>query len=244
MRHRDIINPRMPAPSLIAAHRRVQDAAKAVLSDLVSRLGPQDTEESIAAWAANAMRERGIGDTWYHDCPALVLLGSRSCESVSGRHYRPAAESVGEHNVVTVDLSPRVDDIWGDCARTYIVEEGRVVATPADTDHERAVSFLRQLHARMREFVRPATRFHELWEWSEQQICAAGFENLDFRGNVGHSLATRREDRRYIERGNHATPGGVHFFTYEPHVRARGGRWGYKHEDVFFFDELGNLQVL
>jgi Xaa-Pro aminopeptidase len=234
----------MPAPSLIAAHRRVQDAAKAVLSDLASNLGPEDTEQSIAAWAADAMRKRGIGDTWYHDCPALVLLGSRSCESVSGRHYRPGTERVGESNVVTVDLSPRVEDIWGDCARTFFVEEGCVVTPPSDPGHERAAAFLRQLHAKMRQFAQPATRFEELCEWSEQQISAAGFENLDFRGNVGHSLAARREDRRYIERGNHAALGEVDFFTYEPHVRARGGRWGYKHEDVFFFDERGNLQVL
>ena len=96
----------------------------------------------------------------------------------------------------------------------------------------------------MRELVKPETRFHELSEWSAQQISLAGFENLDFRRNVGHSLATRREDRRYIESGNHAELGDVDFFTYEPHVRARGGRWGYKHEDVFFFDDHRKLQVL
>lgn len=234
----------MPSPSTIAAHRQVQAAAKAVLRDLGSKIGPEDTEQSIAVLAAQAMRERGIGDTWYHDCPALVLLGSRTCESVSGRHYRPATEPVGESNVVTVDLSPRIGNIWGDCARTFFVEQGCVVTPPTAHEHAHAMDFLTRLHAAMRQFVRTTTTFHDLWAWSEQQISAAGFENLDFLGNVGHSLATRREDRRYIERANSSLLGEVQFFTYEPHIRTRGGSWGYKHEDVFFFDERDSLQAL
>jgi Xaa-Pro aminopeptidase len=234
----------MPLPSRIAAHRHVQDAARAVLHELASHIGPADSEQSIAAWAAEAMRHRGVGDTWYHNCPALVLLGSRSCESASGRHYRPATERVGENNVVTVDLSPRIGDTWGDCARTFFIEEGRVVPEPSAPEHAEAARFLEQLHARMRELVQPTTRFEELCEWSEQQISAAGFENLDFRRNVGHSLATRREDVRYIERGNRTPLGSVEFSPYEPHIRARGGRWGYKHEDVFYFDEHAQLQRL
>jgi len=234
----------MPSLPLIAAHRKVQEAAKAVLRDLASRIGPDDTEQSIAARAGQAMLERGIGKTWYHDCPALVLLGARSCESVSGRRYRPATEPVGENNVVTVDLSPRIDDTWGDCARTFFIEQGRVVSSPSAAEHARAVEFLRQLHTQMRGFVHPETRFHDLCEWSEKRISGAGFENLDFRRNVGHSLATRLEDRRYIEKGSDASLGDVDFFTYEPHVRASGGRWGYKHEDVFFFDGHGRLQLL
>ena len=76
----------------------------------------------------------GLRDTWYYDCPAFVLLGSRSCASMSGRTYRPAEEAVGEHNLVTVDLSPRRDEIWGDCARSFCIEGGRWVVAPTDTD--------------------------------------------------------------------------------------------------------------
>jgi hypothetical protein len=68
--------------------------------------------------------------------------------------------------------------------------------------------------------------------------------NLDFRGNVGHSIATRREDRFYIEDGNHRSLGEVRCFTFEPHVRAAGERWGFKHEDIFFFDAAGRIEEL
>ena len=73
----------------------------------------------------------GVFATWYYDCPALVLLGSRSCVSISGRHYVPSDERVGEFNLVTVDLSPLLDGVPGDFARSLCVENGEVTDTPA-----------------------------------------------------------------------------------------------------------------
>jgi hypothetical protein len=96
----------------------------------------------------------------------------------------------------------------------------------------------------MRSFVTPVTTFHELATWTARRIESGGFVNLDFRGNVGHSIATRREERLYIVSGNHRSLGEVPFFTFEPHVRATGGTWGFKHEDVFFFNETGTLEEL
>jgi Xaa-Pro aminopeptidase len=229
---------------LVTAHRKVQNAAKAVLRELADSIGPDDTEQSIATRAVDALARHGIRETWYYDCPALVLLGSRSCLSASGREYRPHSEPVGQNNLVTVDLSPSDGTHWGDCARSLAVEHGCVTFSPKSAEFAAGISFLRGLHAAMRRFVRPQTTFHELAIWTAQQIDAAGFVNLDFRANVGHSIATRREDRLYIEAGNERPLGEVTFFTFEPHVRAAGGPWGFKHEDIFFFDAAGNLQEL
>jgi Xaa-Pro aminopeptidase len=234
----------MSSRELVAAHRQAQDAAKAVLRDLAADIGPGDTEHSIATRAASALRRHGIRDTWYHDCPALVLLGSRSCTSVSGRDYQPGQEPVGQANLVTVDLSPSHMGHWGDCARSFAVEEGRVTSSPKDPAFVAGILFVRRLQSAMRSFVTPQTSFHELAIWTAREIEAAGFVNLDFRGNVGHSIATRREDRLYIEDGNHRALGDVSFFTFEPHVRATRGTWGFKHEDIFFFNDAGVLEEL
>jgi len=234
----------MPPPELVAAHRKAQDAAKAVLRELAATLGPDDTEQSIASRATAALTRYGIQDTWYHDCPALVLLGSRSCASVSGRVYRPGVEPVGQTNLVTVDLSPSHAGHWGDCARSFVVEQGRVTESPDDVAFAAGVSFVRRLQAAMRQFVRPQTTFHELAMWTAQQIAAEGFVNLDFRGNVGHSIATCRDDRVYIEAGNPRRLSEVSFFTFEPHVREKDGAWGFKHEDVFFFNATGTVEAL
>ena len=234
----------MASATLIAGHREVQDAAKTVLAELAEHIGDEDTEHSIAAFAQEALHRRGIRETWYHNCPALVLLGSRSCTSASGRTYVPALERVGCINLVTIDLSPCRGGYWGDCARSFFVEGGRVTATPRLPDFIAGARFLQQLHAAMRLFVTRETTFHDLAVWADRQIEAMGFINLDFRQNVGHSIAARLEDRLYVKEGNHRALGDVDFFTFEPHVRAAGGPWGFKHEDIFHFDNRGRLEEL
>lgn len=187
--------------------------------------------------------EQGYPGTWYYNCPALVLLGTRSCLSVSGRHYVPSDEVVGRSNLVTVDLSPEKNGIWGDCARSFFVEHG-VVTEPVSDEFSVGKLFLFELHSQMQRFVHPDLTFHELFDWTNSHIQQAGFENLDVLGNVGHSLATRREDRQYIERSNRNPLGAVPFFTFEPHVSISGGTWGFKHENIFYFDAHAHLHEL
>lgn len=234
----------MSKDSLIHAHRTVQQAAKLVLKNLSNQISAADTEKSIAAAAYRESCALGFPDTWYYNCPAFVLAGPRSCQSISGRAYVASDEPVGAHNLVTVDLSPVLNGHWGDCARSFYVEGGHVTSTPVAPEFAAGQQFLKVLHAHMQLTVHPDMTFHELFEWTNQRITSAGFENLDFLSNVGHSIATRREDRQYIEEKNACLLRDVPFFTFEPHVRQVGGRWGFKHENIFYFNREGSLEEL
>jgi hypothetical protein len=114
----------------IEKYSKVQCIAKRVLRDLETEITCDSTEESIASKAIELLAAYGVNNTWYHNVPAFVLLGSRSCLSVSGREYSPSQERVGTTNLVTVDLSPSIDNVWGDCARSFIIENGKVVNEP------------------------------------------------------------------------------------------------------------------
>lgn len=234
----------MPPDSLIAEHRAVQSAAKSVLASLASKISARDTEGSIAETAYRKLCALGFHETWYYKCPAFVLSGSRSCMSISGRDYVPNSEAIGQLNVVTVDLSPMRNGRWGDCARSFYIEEGRVVSEPVAPELAYGNRFLQTLHAEMRTTVHPEMRFQELYDWANGRIQASGFENLDFLGNVGHSIATLREDRLYIEAQNTRLLKEVPFFTFEPHVREIGGTWGFKHENIFYFNQDGCVELL
>jgi len=225
-------------PNLID-HLHAQRGARHVLDALGSSISAADSERSLAERAASLLREVGFPNTWYYDCPALVLLGSRSCTSISGRDYVPSDERVGDFNLVTVDLSPSSDGAWGDCARSYCVEGGRVSRTPAHPEFQAGMALEASLHAEMRAFVTSGTTFGELFDFAGAFIATRGFENLDRLGNVGHSIATRLEDRVFIEAGNTRCLGDVQLFTFEPHIRRIGGRWGFKHEEIYRFDESG-----
>lgn len=207
-------------------------------------IGPDSTEASIAEVAADWLSELGINETWYYDCAAFVLAGSRSCLSISGRDYSPAAEPLGENNLVTVDLSPCIGEIWGDCARSYAIEDGAFVANPSRPEFRRGLNTQSILHSEMKGFVSVSTRFCDLFEFANDMIATLGFVNLDFLGNVGHSITRSREDRVYIDATNTRELASVSFFTFEPHIREADGGWGFKHENVYFFDENGDLQEL
>jgi len=234
----------MPPNSLIAEHRAVQSAAKSVLAILGSKISASDTESSIAETAYRELCTLGFPDTWYYKCPALVLSGSRSCLSMSGRDYVPNSEVIGQFNLVTVDLSPMRNGRWGDCARSFYIEGGCVVSEPVAPELAVGKRFLETLHAEMLSTVYPEMKFQELHDWTNERIRASGFENLDFLGNVGHSIATRREDRQYIEALNAHQLEEASFFTFEPHVREIGGRWGFKHENILFFNQNGRAEYL
>lgn len=225
-------------------YKAVQSAAKQVLAELCETIGPDSTEESIAAFSVNRLSELRIPDTWYYDCQAFVLAGNRSCLSVSGREYIPATESLGENNLVTVDLSPCVGNIWGDCARSFAIENGDFTISPSRPEFRRGFDTQIHLHSEMKDFVSEDTRFCDLYEFANDIIESSGYVNLDFLGNVGHSIVRSREDRVYIDAKNARELISVPLFTFEPHICASDGVWGFKHENIYFFDENGGLQEL
>jgi hypothetical protein len=58
-------------------------------------------------------------------------------------------------------------------------------------------------------------------------------------GNLGHSIVRKKEDRIYIEKGNRTKLADVSFFTFEPHISVSGSKYGYKRENIYYFDKEG-----
>ena len=80
--------------------------------------------------AEKKMTELGATSFWYWDVGAFIISGGDTALSVSGRHYKTAEKVIAENDIITVDLSPQVDNVWGDFARTIIIENGKVI--PSD----------------------------------------------------------------------------------------------------------------
>ncbi len=228
----------------IDLYKNIQKIAKIVHENLRDYIKRTSTERTIAEKAIELLAENGVTDTWYHGVPAFVLLGSRSCMSISGKDYRPADEEVGQTNLVTVDLSPMIGNIWGDCARSYFVENGVCTINPYLEDFQDGKNVELSLHNAMKDFVTPSTLFSELFEFGNQIILEKGYENLDFLGNLGHSIEIAPSHRLFIDKNCHEPLGSVNFFTFEPHIRKAGGRWGFKHENIYYFDDINSAVEL
>ncbi|MBR7800280.1 M24 family metallopeptidase [Undibacterium fentianense] len=234
----------MPNNELVRAYQDVQNRAKLVMHRLPGLLTPMDSEQSIASKAYALLCQFGLPNTWYYDCPALVLAGQRSCLSISGRQYKPSTEPIGGKNLISVDLSPCVDDIWGDFSRSFAFEFGTYVEHPKTREYQNGLQFQAQLHREMQAWLTPDVSFHTLYQWANLRIRQSGFVNLDFRSNVGHSLEANRESRQFIQANNHNLLSSVNFFSFEPFIRLKGGQWGFKHEDIFYFNDSKQLICL
>ncbi len=224
--------------------RDVQVRAKRTLARLAPTITADSTERSIAQEAIRLLLQENLTATWYYTCPALVLLGSRSCLSISGKDYEPADEPVGQTNLVTVDLSPLDGSALGDCARSFCIESGTAVSAPQSADFRAGIEMEQRLHDAVKAFISPQTGMHELWAFANEMICSSGFENLDFMGNVGHNITLDRIARQFIEKENHCRLADAGMFTFEPHIRQAGGKWGFKHENIYLFGADARIEEL
>lgn len=76
-----------------------------------------------------------------------------------------------------------------------------------------------------------------------RKIAQAHFINLDFLGNLGHSIEKKSEDRIYIEKGNQTKLIDKEYFTFEPHIAKQDSMFGYKWENIYYFED-GKLKAL
>ena len=92
------------------------------------------------------------------------------------------------------------------------------------------------LHKTLVDMAAPDMTFEELYYFMNDLIVKKGFLNLDFLGNLGHSIVKNKNDRIYAEKGNHKRLSDVEMFTFEPHISIPESQYGYKREDIYYFD--------
>ena len=153
----------------------------------------------------------GADSFWYWGVGAFVFAGDETAISVSGTEYKTSDRLIELNDIITIDLSPQNKDVWGDYARTIIIQNGEAVDTENIVNVEWKKGMLMEefLHSELLKFATPKTTFEELYYQMNHVIEEKGFINLDFLGNLGHSIAKQKNDRIYIEKGNQTCLGDV-----------------------------------
>ncbi len=215
----------------------VQQIAKRTIEYIKGEIKPGMKLAEIRVLCENKMLELGADSFWYWDVGAFVFSADETALSVSGRKYKTSDKPIGDNDIITIDLSPSKESVWGDYARTVIIENGAVVENIDDIQNSEWKSgFLMEekLHNELLSFVDRNTTFEELYYHMNDYINSNGFINLDFLGNLGHSIVQRKSDRIYIEKGNQRKLSEVDFFTFEPHIGVKNSVYGYKKENIYF----------
>lgn len=217
----------------------VQQIAKLTMSFIKSEIKAGMSLQKLRKLAESKMLELGATSFWYWDIGAFIFSGDETAVSVSGKQYKTSDRLIQENDIITVDLSPQFDNIWGDYARTIIIENGVTVNDinkVSNPDWKKGLITEEELHKLLHGFATPDKTFEDLYFYINKTITDKGYINLDFMGNLGHSIATNKADRIYIERGNAALLGSVKYFTFEPHIAVKGSKYGFKKENIYYFE--------
>ena len=183
--------------------------------------------------------ENGADSFWYWDVGAFIFSGDETALSVSGKEYQVADRIIQKNDIITIDLSPQRNSIWGDYARTLVFENG-ILCDKTDkirnNEWRSGLQMEEYLHKTLIDVATPDMTFEELYYLMNDVIVKKGFLNLDFLGNLGHSIVKNKNDRIYTEKGNHQRLSDVKMFTFEPHISLPDSKYGYKREDIYYFD--------
>lgn len=219
-------------------YKKVQNIAKDTMEYARKTIRAGMTLYEVRELCEKKLLELGADSFWYWDIGAFVFSGNETKASVSGSCYQTSNRVIGVKDIITIDLSPQNASIWGDYARTIVVEEG-VVVDDIDCSNEEwknGILLEKELHREMQTFVTPNTTFEELYYYMNKVIEDKGYINLDFMGNLGHSIVKNKNDRIYIEKGNTTRLGDVSYFTFEPHISIVDADYGYKWENIYYFE--------
>lgn len=224
----------------------MQNIARSAMEATRAHLRPGQTLVDVRVFCESVMRELGADSFWYWGIGAFVFAGEGTTKSVSGRDYETPDYTLGQNELITLDLSPQRDGVWGDFARSLVMEDGVALGDARDssrTDWRNGVETEYLLHGQLVDSARPWQTFDEVATFMNGRIRELGYANLDFRGNLGHSIPQNGAERIYLEEGNQARLGSVQSFTFEPHVQQAGNCFGYKHENIYAFSR-GRLVAL
>ncbi|MBQ9121276.1 MAG: aminopeptidase P family protein [Clostridia bacterium] len=226
--------------------RDMQNLNRSTIQYVASVICPGMFLTEVRSLCESYLLSHGADSFWYWDVGAFVFSGRDTAISISGREYRTPDIALQENDILTIDLSPQRDNIWGDYAHTVVLENGKVVTDVARIQNDEwrcGLQMEQYLHESMQAFVTPETTFEKLHSYANAIIAQNGYINLDFLGNLGHSIVSDKNDRIYIEKGNEAKLSSVAAFTFEPHIARPNSPYGFKMENIYAF-ESGKLVEL
>lgn len=216
----------------------LQRIAKETISYIKTIIKPNINLLDVRQLCEEKMLSLGADSFWYWNVGAFVFSGDETIVSISGREYITSDRLISNNDIITIDLSPQNNKIWGDYARTIIIENGEVVDCIdkiQNNEWRNGLLMEERSHQELIDFVTPQTTFEELYLHINSLIIDKGFINLDFMGNLGHSIAKNKDERVYIEKDNHLLLSSTDYFTFEPHISNPTSKYGYKKENIYYF---------
>ena len=134
--------------------------------------------------AESKMLSLGATSFWYWDVGAFIFSGKDTTRSISGKRYKTSKKLIGYNDIITIDLSPQVGNVWGDFARTIVIEDGVVIddiRKIKNTDWREGLLMEEKLHELLLDFAKPKTTFEQLYYFINDYIHNSGYINVSYK---------------------------------------------------------------
>lgn len=122
--------------------------------------------EEVRRQCEEKMLKLGADSFWYWDIGAFIFSGDETAISISGKDYKTADKLIQKNDIVTIDLSPQWKNIWGDYARTIIIEDGKVVNeidSIRNKEWQEGLLMEQKLHRELSDYINENTTFEDLF---------------------------------------------------------------------------------
>ncbi len=101
------------AKETLGLYSTMQNLNKATIKHIAGIIKVGMNLQDIKALCENYLLEHGADSFWYWDVGAFVFAGDETAISISGRDYKATDRTIQENDIITIDLSPQKDNIWG-----------------------------------------------------------------------------------------------------------------------------------
>jgi methionine aminopeptidase len=221
----------------INTYKNIQQICKQVMSDSASAICVGKSESEILHASKSIINAHGIKDFWYHNIPVMVAIGEQTLISMSGKNLTAGNAIIQTNDFITIDLSLGIENHWGIYAKSFAIEDGILKGDNFNNDELRELKFIvDSVHKDMMRIAVPEMSFHDLYHEMTNYVNSYNVVQLDFRNNFGHSIEKHLDDRIYIEHSQMMKLGEKNIFSFEPHIRFKNGKYGFKYADIYYFE--------
>ncbi|MEE4219080.1 MAG: Xaa-Pro peptidase family protein [Xanthomonadales bacterium] len=193
-----------------------------IFAEVSAFIEPGQTEEEIAEFMRQRVRERGLVVGWDPaHCPA-VFTGPDN----KGPHYHPTDLVVERGHVLNMDFGVKVEDYVSDMQRTfYLLEEGE---TKAPADVRKGFDTIVESIEMARQVLKPGVLPVEVDKVARDYIVSRGYD--EFPHGLGHQVGRFVHDgnallgpawEKYADKVYQPVEEGM-VFTIEPRLRVPG----------------------
>lgn len=147
-------------------YKEVQLIGKQTIEFIKGVIRPGMELEEVRRQCEEKMLELGADSFWYWNIGAFIFSGDETAISISGKDYKTADKLIQKNDIVTIDLSPQWKNIWGDYARTIIIEDGKVVNeidSIRNKEWQEGLLMEQKLHRELSDYINENTTFEDLF---------------------------------------------------------------------------------